>query len=63
MYLTSALGPLLFFIYINDFVNFDSKAAFHLFADGTALFYTNKFTKQLEADINIPRKYWKLIKG
>lgn len=40
----SILGPLLFLIYIN-IVNSNSKAAFYLFADDTALFHTNKFIK------------------
>lgn len=36
---------------INDLVNSDFKAIFLLFADDTALFCTNKFIKQLKADV------------
>ena len=55
----SIFAGLLFVIYItkrrhwiNDIVNSDSKAAFYLFADDTALFHTNKFIKQFEMDVN-----------
>ena len=48
----SVLGPLLFLIYINDIPVSTSKVSFHLFADDTCLFYSNKDYKQLEIDIN-----------
>ena len=44
----SVLGPLLFLLYINDIPVSTSKVSFHLFADGTCLFYSNKDYKQLE---------------
>lgn len=49
----SVLGPLLFLLYINDFQNSSNVLDFHLFADDSNLFYSNKSLSDLEAKINI----------
>ena len=49
----SVLGPLLFFIYINDIYNSSKKLSFYLFADDTNLLYADKDLKSLESVINI----------
>ena len=48
----SVLGPLLFLIYINDFINSSSIFDFHLFADDSNLFYSDKDLQHLEETIN-----------
>ena len=48
----SVLGPLLFLLYINDFQNCSSLLDFHLFADDTNLFYTDKSISNLENKVN-----------
>ena len=48
----SALGPLLFLIYINDFRRCSSKLDFHLFADDSNLFYASKSLSGIESIIN-----------
>ena len=48
----SALGPLLFLIYINDFQNSSDKFSFYLFADDTNLLYADKTLKSLEKTVN-----------
>ena len=48
----SVLGPLLILIYINDIAFSNKKVSFHLFADDTCLFYSNKDYNQLETDVN-----------
>ena len=47
------LGPLLFLIYINDIYTSPLKVSFHLFADDTCLFYSNKNLKTLETNVNV----------
>jgi len=49
----SVLGPLLFLIYINDFINSSSIFDFPLFADDSNLFYPNKDLQHLEETINL----------
>ena len=48
----SVLGPLLFLIYINDFINSSSIFDFHLFADDCNLFYSAKHLQHLEETVN-----------
>ena len=48
----SVLGPLLFLLYINDFHNSTSMFDFHLFADDSNLFCTNKSLLDMESVIN-----------
>ena len=48
----SVLGPLLFLIYINDTFLAAHKVLFHLFADDTCIFHSNKNYKKLEDEIN-----------
>ena len=48
----SVLGPLLFLIYINDFINSSSIFDFHLFADDSNLFYSDKDLQHLEETVN-----------
>ena len=48
----SVLGPLLFLIYINDIFLAASKVSFHLFADDTCIFHSNKNYRKLEDEIN-----------
>lgn len=53
----SVLGPLLFLIYINDIKNCSSVLDFHLFADDTNLFYSNKSLSVLEHIVNAQLDY------
>ena len=48
----SVLGPLLFLIYINDSINSSSVFDFHLFADDSNLFYSDKDLQHLEETVN-----------
>ena len=48
----SVLGPLLFLIYINDFINSSSTFDFHLFADDSNLFYSDKDLQHVEEIVN-----------
>ena len=48
----SVLGPLLFLLYINDFQNCSNLLDFHLFADDTNLFYTDKTISNHENKVN-----------
>ena len=48
----SVLGPLLFLIYINDIFLAAPKVSFHLFADDTHTFHSNKNYWKLEDEIN-----------
>ena len=47
-----ALGPLLFLIYINDMFFAAPKVSFHLLADDTCIFHSNKNYRKLEDEIN-----------
>ena len=48
----SVLGPLLFLLYINDFNKCSSFFNFHIFADDTNLFCTNRRLSALELSVN-----------
>ena len=48
----SVLGHLFFLIYINDIFLTTPKVSFHLFADGTCIFHSNKNYRKLEDEIN-----------
>ena len=48
----SVLGPLLFLIYINEIFLATLEVLFHLFADDTCIFHSNKNYKKLEDEIN-----------
>ena len=48
----SVLGLLLFLIYINDIFLAAHKVSFHLFADDTCIFHSNKNYRNLEDEIN-----------
>lgn len=48
----SILGPLLFLVYINDFVNCSSDIHKILFADDTSLFVSHKHMDQHEKHLN-----------
>ena len=49
----SALGPLLFLIYVNDIHVSSPKVKFHLFADDTCIFHSSKQFLSLEKELNI----------
>ena len=48
----SALGPLLFLLYINDMPNCSNKLSFRIFADDSNLFFASKTLKELESVMN-----------
>ena len=48
----SVFRPLLFLIYINDIFLAAPKVSFHLFADDTCIFHSNKNYRNLEDEIN-----------
>ena len=48
--------PLLFLLYINDFNNCSNLFDFHIFADDTNLFYSNRSLTELEAFFQPPQK-------
>lgn len=54
----SVLGPLFFIIYINDFGKLNLKGNLRLYADDSALFYTNK---KVEDNINLIKDDLELI--
>ena len=44
----SVLGPLLFLIYINDISRTSNLLKFHLFADATSIFYSDKDVNNIQ---------------
>ena len=49
----SVLGPLLFFLYVNDLCTSSDKLLFYLFADDTNLLYSDKDINSLERVVNV----------
>ena len=47
----SALGPLLFLLYVNDLPNASSLLTFHLFADDSNIYFSSKNLSHLEATL------------
>lgn len=48
----SALGPFSFLIYVNDVYLSAPEVTFHLFADDTCIFYSNKSLEQIQTILN-----------
>ena len=48
----SVLGPILFLIYINDVHKSSEILKFHLFADDTSTFYSQKDLRNVEMTLN-----------
>ena len=48
----SVLGPILFFIYINDLPNISKILNFYLFADDTNIYYESTSLNELERTVN-----------
>ena len=48
----SVLGPLLYLMYINDISRTSNLLKFHLFADDTSIFYSDKDVNQIERVVN-----------
>ena len=48
----STLGPLLFFLYINNITNSSRKLSFQLFVDDTNIFFSSSDPKELERIVN-----------
>ena len=48
----SVLGPLLFLIYINDIYRTSNILKFHLFADDTSIFFSNKDVHTIKSVVN-----------
>ena len=58
------LGPLLLLIHINDTYTSAPNVSFHLFADDTCLFYSNKNLKTLETNVNVALNHiWNWLKA
>ena len=53
----SVLGPILFLLYVNDFQKSANILDFHLFADDSNIFLTDKNFSRLELTINEQIKY------
>ena len=49
----SVLGPLLFLLYINDIYKSSNQLSFHMFADGTAIYYSHDNIHSLQKNTNI----------
>ena len=53
----SVLGPLLFIIYINDLANAINYSETFIFADDTAILYSDKSPKRIKKRVNIDLKF------
>src|SRR5699024_9736280 len=44
----SILGPLLFIVYMNDYININTDAKYCIYADGSNVFFTGTSIKEIE---------------
>ena len=57
----SILRPLLFLIYLNDFIKKTNKAGSYLFPDDTSIFHQDKYHEKTEKTLN--KEFWSLCES